>query len=391
MKIPALLLALLTCVGATAPAVAATPRPHHAAQRACGTPPALKHAVDELTGRHRLAGAAVEVVDPVCGRWTYAAGRADLRTGRPMSAEDRLRIGSVTKTFTAATVLRLADAGRLSLDAPVERYLPGLVRGNGYDGRRITVRQLLQQTSGLPDHSDSLATADVEWLRHHQFSPRELVNRALKLPAPEGPWHYSTTNYILAGLVIERVTGRPAEKEITRQIIKPLKLHDTYWPGRSEHIRGRHSRSYFTTERNGTAVRVDGTEWNTSAGGTGGALISTPRDVNTFFAALLDGRLLSRPRLAEMLDTVPGDPARLGPEGRHGLGLITSPFSCGGRWTGHSGSTRAGHNTLAAVAPDGRRATVVINESPTTDASITAFITALDTALCAKPGTDTGP
>jgi D-alanyl-D-alanine carboxypeptidase len=349
--------------------------------------------VDQLTGRHRLAGAAVEVADPKCGRWTYAAGQADLRTGRPMSAEDRLRIGSITKTFTAATVLRLADKGRLSLDASVEHYLPGLVKGNGYDGRRITVRQLLQQTSGLPDHGDSLAGADIDWLRHHRFTPRELVKRALELPPPKGSWHYSTTNYILAGLVIERVTGRPAEKEISRRIIKPLKLRDTYWPGSSEHIRGRHSRSYFTTERDGRTVRLDGTEWNTSAGGTGGALISTPRDVNKFFAALLNGRLLSGSRLAEMRNTVPGDPDRLGPDGRYGLGLITSPLSCGGRWTGHTGSVRGGHNNLAAVAPDGRQVTLVINEAPTGDASTTALIAAVDTALCAKsasaPGTRT--
>lgn len=89
---------------------------------------------------------------------------------------------------------------------------------------------------------------------------------------------------------------------------------------------------------------------------------------------------------AEMLDTVPGDPERRGPDGRYGLGLITSPLSCGGRWTGHSGSTRAGHNTIAAVAPGGRQVTVVINESPATDASTTAFIAVADTALCAKTG-----
>ncbi|MFC9683653.1 serine hydrolase domain-containing protein [Streptomyces sp. NPDC056948] len=372
MKIPALLLALLAGVAVAAPHPTA-----HAATRDCEAPPGLQRALDELTGRHQLAGAAVEVVDPACGRWTSAAGKADLRTGRPMNAEDRLRIGSITKTFTAATVLQLADRGRLSLDASVEHYLPGLVQGNGYDGRDITVRELLQQTSGLPDHGDSLATADIDWLRHHQFTPRELVKRALKLPPPKGTWHYSTTNYILAGLVIEKVTGRPAEKEISRRIIKPLKLRDTYWPGNSEHIRGRHSRSYFTTER------VDGTEWNTSAGGVGGALISTPRDVNKFFAALLNGRLLSGHGLAEMRHTVLGDPDRLGPEGRYGLGLITSPLSCGGRWTGHTGSVRGGHNNIAAVAPDGRQVTLVINEAPTTDATTTTLIAAVDTALCA--------
>ncbi|MGA5359759.1 serine hydrolase domain-containing protein [Streptomyces purpurascens] len=373
MKIPALLLALLTGV-----AVAASPPTSHAATWDCEVPPGLRPALDELTGRHRLAGAAVEVADPTCGRWTYKSGQADLRTGRPMSAEDRLRIGSITKTFTAATVLQLADRGRLSLDACVEHYLPGLVQGNGYDGHDITVRELLQHTSGLPDHGDSLAAADIDWLRHHRFTPRELVKRALKLPPPKGTWHYSTTNYILAGLVIEKVTGHSAEKEISRRIIKPLKLRDTYWPGNSEHILGPHSRSYFTTER------VDGTEWNTSAGGVGGALISTPRDVNKFFAALLNGRLLSASRLAEMRNTVPGDPDRLGPDGRYGLGLITSPLSCGGHWTGHTGSVRGGHNNISAVASDGRQVTLVINESPTTDASTTALIAAVDTALCAK-------
>ncbi|MFH8369582.1 serine hydrolase domain-containing protein [Streptomyces sp. NPDC018031] len=184
-------------------------------------------------------------------------------------------------------------------------------------------------------------------------------------------------------MLIERVTGGPAEVEITRRIVRPSRLHGTYWPGRSEHVRGRHSCSYFTAERDGTAVRADGTRWNTSAGGTGGALISTPADVNRFFAALLDGRLLSAARPAEMRDTVPGDPDRLGPHGRYGLGLITSPLSCGGRWTGHTGSTRAGHHAIGAVAPDGRRVTVVVNETPATDASAAALLGVVDTALCA--------
>ena len=226
---------------------------------------------------------------------------------------------------------------------------------------------------------------------HHRFIPRELVRRALLLPPPANRWHYSTTNHIVAGLLIEKVTSRPAETEISHRIINPLKLHDTYWPGNSEHIRGRHSRSYFTTERNGTAVRVDGTEWNTSAGGTGGALISTPRDVNTFFAALLKGRLLSPQRLAEMLDTVQGDPKRLGADGRYGLGLITSPLSCGGRLTGHTGSTRAGHHTVGAVGPDGRQVTVVVNETPVTEESATAVLAVVDKALCAKAGSARRP
>nr|BEK65146.1 serine hydrolase domain-containing protein [Kitasatospora purpeofusca] len=382
MKKHALVAALACTVTVTLAAGTGTAAAAAPARPACGNHQALQSALNDLTGQHRLAGAVVEVVDPACGTWAGAGGVADVRTGRPASTKDRLRIGSVTKTFTATVVLQLAAEGRLSLDSTVEDHLPGRVRGGGYDGRTITVRQLLQQTGGLPDHADAFADADVDWLRHHRFAPRELVDAALRLPPPGPGWHYSTTNYVLAGLVVEQVTGRSIEDEVTRRVIDPLRLRDTYWPGMAEDIRGRHSHSYFTTERDGVPVRVDGTRWNTSAGGAGGALISTPSDVNRFLAALLGGRLLPAAQLAEMRTTVPGDPERLGAEGRYGLGLITEPLSCGGVWTGHTGSTRAGHHTVTAMAPGGRQATIAINESPTTDAAANAVLAALDTALC---------
>ncbi|MGW5673584.1 serine hydrolase domain-containing protein [Streptomyces sp. NPDC003860] len=378
-----LLLAFAALIASTAPASATpTSAPSTGAE---SSRTALQRSVEELTGPHDLAGAAALVTDPRGKRWSAASGRADLGTGRAMHATDRFRIGSITKTFTAVTALQLADEGLLSLDASVERYLPGLVRGHGYDGRTITVRQLLQHTSGLPDHSDALADADVSWLRRHHFAPRELVELALREPRPTSPWHYSTTNYVLVGLVIEEVTGRPAETEVTRRVIEPLGLRDTHWPGSSPTIRGPHSRSYFTVREGGADgawVRVDGTTWNTSAGGVGGALVSTAADVNAFFAALLGGRLLSPERLAEMRTTVAGDPNRLGPEGRYGLGLITGPLPCGGRFTGHTGGTRAGHHTISAAAPDGRQVTVVVNETPRTEEAAHALLAAVNTALC---------
>jgi len=188
---------------------------------ACDQHGDLRQALRTLTEDDHLAGAAVEVTDPVCGRWSDATGTADLGTGRPMNARDRLRIGSVTKTFTATVVLQLAAEHRVALDAPVARYLPGLIEGNGHDGRKITVRQLLQHTSGLPDYLDSPAWDHFERLRFRHFEPRELIARALRMPRPEGSgFHYATTNYL--------VTGRSAESEITRRIIDPLRLHDTY-------------------------------------------------------------------------------------------------------------------------------------------------------------------
>lgn len=208
-----------------------------------------------------------------------------------MNARDRLRIGSVTKTFTATVVLQLAAEHRVALDAPVARYLPGLIEGNGHDGRKITVRQLLQHTSGLPDYLDSPAWDHFERLRFRHFEPRELIARALRMPRPEGSgFHYATTNYLVTGLIVEKVTGRSAESEITRRIIDPLRLHDTYCPGDDPRPRGPHSHSYFTTDQ-GTG-RVDGTDWNMTFGGVGGALVSSSGDLERFFAALLGGRLL---------------------------------------------------------------------------------------------------
>lgn len=347
---------------------------------------AVTASLDTLGQRHGLPGAAVEVVDGRCGQWSVARGVADLGTGRPMNAKDRLRIGSVSKTFTATVVVQLAAEGRIGLDAPVERYLPGLIRDNGHDGRTITVRQLLQHTSGLPDHAESIAGRPVEEWRYRHFEPRELIATALKLPRPDKKWHYSTTNTIIAGLIVEKVTGRGVEAEVTRRIIKPLGMRDTYWPGDDTSIQGPHSRSYFRSPDapDGTpSPRVDGTEWNVTFGGAGGALISTPSDVNRFFGALFGGKLLPERWLAEMKRTVPADPDRLWPGARYGLGLIASPLECGGWWWGHGGTVPGGHRALGAIGPEGRSVSLALNEVPATDGAEQDFRAVVSTAFCA--------
>ncbi|MEV8453792.1 serine hydrolase domain-containing protein [Streptomyces sp. NPDC052095] len=356
-----------------------------------------------MAGREGIPGVAAEVTGPDCGRWTVARGVADLDTGRPMSAGDRLRIGSVTKTFTATVVVQLAAEGRIALDAPVERYLPGLIRGNGYDGRRITVRQLLQHTSGLPDHVDAIAGQPLDQWRLRHYEPRELVALALTLPHPEAAWSYSTTNYVLAGLIVEQATGHRVEAEIDRRVVRPLGLRDTYWPGDRTGIRGPHSHSYFPapepgddpatatgTEDTATATGTedadtplrDGTAWNMTFGGAGGALVSTPADLDRFYRGLFGGRLLPARWLAEMQRTVPADPQRLWPGARYGLGLISSPLSCGGRWWGHGGTVPGGHRALGATGPDGSTVALALTKVPDTDRAEEEFLAAVDTALC---------
>ncbi|MEW2435743.1 serine hydrolase domain-containing protein [Streptomyces caniferus] len=398
----AVLVLAVPAANAAAPAARASPvtRVAPAARAApavgCGAARgAVARSLGTLVTRHGIPGAAAEVTGPGCGRWTVARGVADLATGRPMNAGDRLRIGSVTKSFTATVVVQLAAEGRIGLDAPVERYLPGLIRGNGYDGRTITVRQLLQHTSGLPDYVDSLGRRPVHEWRFRHFEPRELVAAALKMPHPGKKWHYATTNALLAGLVVEKVTGHGVEAEVTRRILEPLGLRDTYWPGDGTRIRGPHSHSYFPApgrrqasgqrgrERPDGAPLADGTAWNVTFGGAGGALISTPADVNRFYRGLFGGELLSARWLAEMQRTVPADPRRLWPGARYGLGLIASPLTCGGMWWGHGGTVPGGHRALGAVTPDGRSISLALTKVPDTDRAEADFRAVVDSAFCA--------
>jgi D-alanyl-D-alanine carboxypeptidase len=163
----------------------------------------------------------------------YTAGVADIETGKTIKKDAPVRIASNTKTFTATVVLQLVQEGKIALDAPVETYLPGIVRGEGIDGRAITVRQLLNHTSGLADYDLALFAEGPLSKIGTYFEPRELVDIVLREPAlaaPGAAWSYSNGNYILAGLVVQKVTGRPISEEITKRIIEPLGLEDTYWP-----------------------------------------------------------------------------------------------------------------------------------------------------------------
>ncbi|MFB4304526.1 serine hydrolase domain-containing protein [Actinomadura sp. GTD37] len=367
---------IVLLLGAAAAVAATAAAPARADGTRCGDHDDLRTAVERMTRVHGLTGAAVRVDDPRCGTWTHASGVADRRTGRPMSAGLRGRIASITKTFTAVTVLALAAEGRVALDAPVDRYLPGLLDRDGRDGRKITVRSLLRHTSGLPDHMDTFDSTDDFRFRH--FEPEELVERALTLPAPAPGWHYSTTNYVVAGLIVEKATGHTVEDEVGKRIIRPLRLRDTYWPGDETRMRGPHPRGYVREE---DGSRTDYTEMNTSAAWAGGALVSSPRDVGAFFGALLGGRLLPPAMLAEMKRTVPADPDRVWEDAAYGLGLIGTPLRCGGTWWGHAGDID-GFTSVSGAAPSGRRVAVAFNENPSTKEAFDGELDLVQTALC---------
>ncbi|MDI3385700.1 serine hydrolase domain-containing protein [Streptomyces sp. B-S-A8] len=276
----------------------------------------------------------------------YAAtGTSDTATNRPISRKDHFRIGSITKSFVAVIVLQLAAEHRLTLDDTVERHLPRLIRGHGNDGRHLTLRQLLSHTSGLYPYTDAPDSPATDLDRSH--TPTELLRTALAhrpLFPPGSDWSYSNTNYIVLGLVIERVTGNSYAEEARRRILTPLRLTGTSFPGTDRHLPAPHGRGYSGTP----ASAKDVTEIDPSGAGAAGEAISTLDDLNRFYSALLSGKLLPPSELSAMRNTRPSD-------GAYGLGLMPTKLSCTTVW-GHNGripgsyaesvATRGGHHVL---------------------------------------------
>jgi D-alanyl-D-alanine carboxypeptidase len=348
-----------------------------------GRPDVVQQRLDALVTDDGFPGALAAVQDGSGDRRDYTAGVGDLSTGEPVPVDGQVRIASNTKTFTATVILQLVGEGLVELDAPVERYLPGLVRGPGGDGNAITVRQLLQHTSGLPEYVGVLYEDPRVQAGDRFLEPHQLLDTALAQPASFAPgtsWGYSNTNYVLAGLLVQGVTGRPVGEEITRRVIEPLGLADTYWPLEGEQeIRGEHPRGYATSAAG--AEPTDVTVLDPSAAWAAGALVSTPGDLLEFTTALVDGELLGPELLAEMQTTVPAPDSTARGGEAYGLGLQTFTLSCGGTaWT-HGGDI-PGYETRSAVTPDGRGAVVAVTTLPTELDQAVHVEEAVDAAVC---------
>ncbi|WP_219463412.1 serine hydrolase domain-containing protein [Nonomuraea rhizosphaerae] len=333
---------LLAATSVAAPATAGTGQAH----LTTGGP------LQELLDAEHTAGmpGLFAEVEDGNGTWRGAAGVADIGTARAVRPWFQHRVGSITKTFVATTVLQLSAEGRIRLDAPIGAYLPDLVPGGL--GRQVSVRMLLNHTSGIGDYAKAvLRTADdLEALRRRTFTPRELVTIGLSLPSTSPPgagYAYSSTNYIIAGLLIERVTGHPYAYEIGRRVLRPLGLTHTYFPGAETHIRRAHSAAYVPLADG--SLR-DFSVYNMSWGWAAGEMVSTPHDINQFYRALLSGRVLPPALLAEMKTIVP-DPAD--PTAGYGLGLSYTALPCGPAW-GHIGGV-VGHGTFTFHSADGSR------------------------------------
>ncbi|MFE2443375.1 serine hydrolase domain-containing protein [Streptomyces sp. NPDC059426] len=318
--------------------------------------PALEAAIAGLPTRD--ATAALVRVGGSEGVWRGSSGVHDLRTNRPADPAGRFRAGSVTKVFTAAVALQLATEGTLDLDRSARSYLPELIPASY---AKVTVRQLLNHTHGIPAPDFPGNTVEERYAdRFRIHDPEEMVRSATSKDRefpPGEKQHYLNIGYTIAALVIERVSGDSYEHQVTRRILKPLGLRDTYLPGADPRILGPHNHGYQTMRLDdGTTGPRDVSVWGPTDGWAAGDIISTTADLERFIKALFRGHVVRGPLLREMF-TLPkvadwgtGDPAA------YSAGL--SMKKLGGREVWGKTGGRWGYNTGVAATRDGSRTLV---------------------------------
>ncbi|WP_245720235.1 serine hydrolase domain-containing protein [Nocardia uniformis] len=293
------------------------------------------------------------------------SGLADITAGTPIPTDppQYVRVGSLTKTFTAAIVLQLVAEDRIVLDQSIDTYLPGLLAGDGVDGRAITVRQILGHRSGLPDPAASPELNEFAAARDGRtFTPPQEIALALQHPArftPGAQFEYANINYIVAGMLIEAVTGHRYTDELRDRVLTPLSLSDTYLPTTGETgLREPHPTGYATVD----GAVVDTTLMEPSLPWTSGAMVSTGPDLNRFFLALLAGQVVPQTQLRQMLD---GVDMGNGDGMSYGLGIGYTQLPCGAQYVGNVGGV-VGFSAISGATAAGRAVTFSYTGTPST-------------------------
>jgi D-alanyl-D-alanine carboxypeptidase len=309
----------------------------------------LQPELDALTAAG-VPGAVLVVDDPQADPITVVSGVADTESGRPVRAEDRFRIGSLTKPYVAVVVLQLAEEGTVSLDDTVEKWLPGLVP----DGKQITVRDLLGHRSGLVEYEEDPRVL-APYLKGdfgYRWEPEELIRISTEHPPTAEPGTkvvYSNTNYTVLGLLVEAATDRSLAAELGERIITPLGLEATTFAVDGK-LEAPYARGYLA----GGKQLLDVTEISPSHYWAAGNLVSTAGDVARFYEALMEGELLDGNSMEEMTTFVEEAPGI-----ERGLGVAHGDNECG-TWTGHDGSV-PGYDAVARNLDSGRQVVVLTN------------------------------
>ncbi|RLU80644.1 peptidase [Streptomyces griseocarneus] len=356
--------ALLLTAAVPASAAFATPAP--ARSTVAGTPSALppldtealRAAISDLD--HPQATGAQLRVSGSAGKWYGTSGVSDIRTGRTIHADDTFRAGSVTKVFVATVMMQLVAEHRVSLDAPVRTYLPELLPE---EYSQVTVGELLNHTSGFGDESGPdvpvvKTPEDIVEHRDDRWKPKDIVALVTDKPlkfTPGTKQEYRGINYILAALVVEKVTGHAYAKEIDARILRPLGLKHTSFPGDDKKIHGPHVHGYLAMS---DGKLKDITEYDQSEAWGEGEMISNTGDLDTFIAALFSGKLLPKPALDKMFELPSKDVRMLndGSPASYSMGLQAITLNGVQMW-GKTGE-RYGYNSAMFSTKDGKRRAV---------------------------------
>ncbi|MGW4074772.1 serine hydrolase domain-containing protein [Streptomyces asiaticus] len=341
---------------------------------------ALQAAISDLS--HPPATSAQLRVDRRGDGWYGTAGTADIDSGRPVRPDDQFRAGSVTKAFVATVVLQLWAEGRVELDAPIGRYIPDLLPAAF--ARRITVAQLLNHTSGLPDHRGIPDDSTPEAVLRHRWdrwTPREWVETVTHDPlkfTPGTKQEYRGINYVLLALLIEKLTAHPYGQAIASRVLHPLGLTRTLLPGQDPRLHGPHVHGYL---RMTDGSLCDVTVYNQSSAWGEGELVSTLDDLFRFQHALFSGALLP-PHALDKLFTLPPDSVRMldGSPARYSLGLQTATVN-GMTFWGKTGETAGYRTRMFATRDLGLRFILSYTPTPlTTQEEMTNRVVAVLTA-----------
>jgi D-alanyl-D-alanine carboxypeptidase len=311
---------------------------------------ALNAALEQSFSESEAPGVVAAVQTPQY-TWVRALGVADTTSKAPMTPEVHHRIGSVTKTFTLSLLLHAAAEGLISLDDTIDQYVDSVPNGD-----KITLRQMANMTSGIASYTENKQW-DNEFFSDHErvWKPEELVQVGLAdspLFDPGTQWHYSNTNTVMLGLVLEQVTGEPIDQLYRERIIEPLGLTGTSFPGADPSLPDPHAQGYTLQGQSSGAEPVDATNWNPSPDWTAGEIISTVEDLLVYGRALGTGEgLLPSEQQIERLNSFVSDlpPLNQPPlEGylAYGIGLGNDHG-----WIGHNGQT-PGYTTYLFYNPD---------------------------------------
>jgi D-alanyl-D-alanine carboxypeptidase len=335
-----------------------------APRRHTGCVPRLYALLEEKMDQLGIPGLIVAVDAPGGCHFSAALGEENVAARRRMRLDDKMRIGSVTKTFTGTLVLQLVDEHLIGLDDAIGTYIPSVPNGDA-----ITVRQLLQMRSGLYNYTDDPAfNATQQADPGKVWTTDELLAVAYghgPTSAPGAEFHYSNTNSVLLGLLVEHVTGHPFERELERRILRPLRLRHTSFPT-TPAFPYPHARGYGYATTTGTlrpdpcdAATVglhDAIELDPSWAFSAGAMISTVRDLRVWSKALVDGTLLKPATHTAQLETLPTSEGSATSYGLH-------VFNISG-FIGHNGSLPGFQSFMGHNPASGATIIVLVNVDP---------------------------